>query len=120
MQYHKTVTYCFFNVPEYEFGLPKYDLKECCVYLFIALMRNGFHVKYTSPGLLYISWAHFRKDSEICIKVVEDALKTMIEGESTEKTTTTTNGNHTGNTRSLRIGKMGGDTGITGNKSQYI
>lgn len=35
-------------------------MKEAIVYVMMALMRNGFEVKYTHPHLLFINWEHHR------------------------------------------------------------
>lgn len=51
--------YCFFIVPEFLLGLPKYDVVECTEYLIDKLIENGFKIKYTHPNLLFISWHHY-------------------------------------------------------------
>ena len=51
--------FCFFIVPEFMLGVPKYKLSECVDYTIEKLMENGFRVKYTEPNLLFISWQHF-------------------------------------------------------------
>lgn len=50
--------YCFFIIPEIILGVPTYDLEDCKQYLFKCLIDNGFHIKYTHPNLLFISWSH--------------------------------------------------------------
>ena len=51
--------YIFFIVPEFIFGIPKYDLNTCITFLIDKLSENGFLVKYTHPNLLFISWKHY-------------------------------------------------------------
>lgn len=51
--------FLFFVVPEFQLGLPKYDVGECIGYLINELEDNGFNVKYTHPNLLFISWQHY-------------------------------------------------------------
>lgn len=51
--------YLFFVVPEFQLGLPKYDIADCVGYLINELEDNGFNVKYTHPNLLFISWQHY-------------------------------------------------------------
>ena len=51
--------FCFFIVPEFMLGVPKYNLAECVDYTIEKLMENGFRVKFTEPNLLFISWQHF-------------------------------------------------------------
>ena len=49
-------TFSFFVVPEFEFGMPKYNPLKCCHFIIKKLVENGFLVKYTHPNLIYISW----------------------------------------------------------------
>tara|TARA_Y100000389_G_scaffold58612_1_gene54593 strand:+ start:220 stop:786 length:567 start_codon:yes stop_codon:yes gene_type:complete len=51
--------FCFYIVPEFMLGVPKYNLSECVGYVIEKLIDNGFSVKYTEPNLLFISWQHF-------------------------------------------------------------
>lgn len=50
------LSYCFYKVPRYIYGIPLYDINNCIVYLFNSLVKNGFEVKYIEPNTLYISW----------------------------------------------------------------
>jgi len=52
----KNETHIFYNVPEYIFGEPIYDNKDCTGYLVAKLEGNGFNVKYLHPNTLFISW----------------------------------------------------------------
>lgn len=45
-----------FDVPEYVFGLPVYNLMDCTKFIMNNLSKNGFLVKYFFPKTLYISW----------------------------------------------------------------
>jgi len=51
-------TFCFYIVPEFIFGIPKYDTLNCAEYLVKKLKMNGFKVLYTYPNLIFISWNH--------------------------------------------------------------
>jgi len=51
--------FTFFVVPEFLFGVPKYDVSTCISYIIDKLEENGFLVKYTHPNLLFISWKHY-------------------------------------------------------------
>ena len=60
---------CWFVIPEFILGLPKYNIELCTQYLMEKLDDNGFIVKYTYPNLLFISWNHYIPDYErIAIK----------------------------------------------------
>lgn len=51
--------FCFFIIPEFVLGIPKYDIGICTSYIIDKLIDNGFMVKYTHPNLLFISWQHY-------------------------------------------------------------
>tara|TARA_Y100001970_G_scaffold293791_2_gene443255 strand:+ start:8183 stop:8602 length:420 start_codon:yes stop_codon:yes gene_type:complete len=48
--------FCFYVVPNYILGEPLYDINTCIIYVMEKLINSGFHVKYTHPNLLFISW----------------------------------------------------------------
>ena len=54
-----TEHFCFFVVPEFLVGTPRYDSAACIAYIMDKLSHNGFIVKYTHPNLLFISWQHY-------------------------------------------------------------
>ena len=54
-----TEHFCFFVVPEFLVGTPRYDSAACIAYIMDKLTHNGFVVKYTHPNLLFISWQHY-------------------------------------------------------------
>ena len=51
--------FCFFLVPEFILGIPMYNIETCITYVIDQLLDNGFHVRYTHPNLLFISWGHY-------------------------------------------------------------
>lgn len=51
--------WCFFIVPEFIVGIPRYDTAACTAYIMDKLNENGFYLKYTHPNLLFISWQHY-------------------------------------------------------------
>ena len=51
--------YCWYIVPEFILGIPKFDHGACTAYLIDKLQSNGFVVRYTHPNLLLISWKDF-------------------------------------------------------------
>lgn len=55
----KCETHFFYLVPEFIFGIPKYNVNICISFIIEKLEENGFHVKYTHPNLLFISWGHY-------------------------------------------------------------
>ena len=53
---------CWYVIPEFVFGIPRYDIKSCIIYIIQSLEENGFRVKYTHPNLLLIAWNHWVPD----------------------------------------------------------
>jgi hypothetical protein len=51
--------FTFYIIPEFIFGIPKYNVDTCISYIIDKLQENGFLVKYTHPNLLYIYWGHY-------------------------------------------------------------
>lgn len=46
----------FYDVPEWMPGCPRYDVKDCILYLVWNLRHSGFRVIYMSPNRLLINW----------------------------------------------------------------
>ena len=59
-QAKKEHTYCFFQVPEFIFGVPLYNVIDLRQYLINSLQKNGFKLMYIEPNWLFITW-EFRK-----------------------------------------------------------
>jgi len=51
--------FCFFLVPEFVLGIPRYNIETCITFVIDKLLDNGFKVRYTHPNLLFISWNHY-------------------------------------------------------------
>lgn len=45
-----------FDVPEWQPGCPRFDVKDCILYVVWNLRSAGFRVIYVSPNRLLISW----------------------------------------------------------------
>lgn len=52
-------TCCWYVVPEFILGIPRYDHALCIAYVINKLTQNHFHVKYIHPNTLFISWKHY-------------------------------------------------------------
>ena len=48
--------FCWYVIPEYILGVPKYDQASCIAYIIDKLTTNGFQVKYIHPNTILISW----------------------------------------------------------------
>ena len=54
----KGESFCFYVVPEYIYGVPRFDTLTCANYIVRRLQKNGFKIMYTYPNLIFISWGH--------------------------------------------------------------
>ena len=46
----------WYVVPEFIPGTPRFDVKDCIVYLVWNLRNAGYQVDYTHPNLMFINW----------------------------------------------------------------
>jgi len=72
-----------YEVPEYLFGIPSYNLNKCLAYIMKELRGNGFLVKYYFPKILYISWdpveiTNYKKDRKLYEKKFKNLNKDLI------------------------------------------
>ncbi len=49
-------SYCFYEVPEYIYGTPLYNMKDCIVFILNNLHEKGFSAKYVDPFLVFVCW----------------------------------------------------------------
>jgi hypothetical protein len=49
-------SYCFFEVPEYIYGTPLYNMKDCVIFILNNLHEKGFSAKYVDPLLIFVCW----------------------------------------------------------------
>lgn len=74
-------------VPEFIPGVPRFDMKECIIYLAYNLRSSSFLVNYTHPNALYISWKEQARNYRInespytksLIQVTEEGIKKQLE-----------------------------------------
>lgn len=71
-----------YDVPEWQPGCPRFDVKDCVLYIVWNLRQSGFKVLYVSPNRLLISWKeqamqYYMQDSPIrqAMMSVSDPLK---------------------------------------------
>lgn len=48
--------FLFYEVPQFVWGSPLYDLNQCIGFMKEKLQANGFLVKYFFPNIVYVSW----------------------------------------------------------------
>ena len=65
---HSNQTYsdycCTFDVPKFVFGLPLYNIIECCGFIIEKLIEKGFEVYLAVPTTLHISWKPKEKEKD--------------------------------------------------------
>ena len=49
-------TFCFFQIPEFIFGVPLYNVQELKHYIVTSLKKNKFELLLIEPNWLFISW----------------------------------------------------------------
>ena len=72
-----------YEVPEYIFGVPSYNLNKCLAYLMKELRTNGFLVKYYFPKILYISWdpveiTNYKQEKKLYERKFKDLNKDVM------------------------------------------
>lgn len=81
----------YFDVPEWQPGCPRFDVKDCILYIVWQLRHSGFQVMYVSPNRLIISWKeqsiqYYSEESPIRQAMVAASAS----AKTTDRTTTTT------------------------------
>jgi len=76
-------------VPEFIPGVPRFDMKHCIIYLAYNLRATGFHVNYTHPNVLYISWKeqarNYRINDSPYIKTLIDVTEQAIKRQQVQR-----------------------------------
>lgn len=58
----KESEWAVFRIPEIIFGYPLYNIPDCANYIYRALRKNGFTVKYVFPNFILIFWSYRKKE----------------------------------------------------------
>jgi len=72
-------TFTMYLVPEVMLGQPLYNVEQCISYVVTSLTKNGFHVRYTHPNLLLISWEHLSNQYQMAQKMITDEQNQIIQ-----------------------------------------
>ena len=70
--------YCFFQIPEFIFGMPLYDITELRTYIINSLKNNGFKILYIEPNWLFINWAIEKDSKKIAQQEIKDKKPSKI------------------------------------------
>jgi len=49
-------THCFYQIPEFIFGVPLYNIDDLKQYIVNSLKKDGFNLIYIDPNWLFITW----------------------------------------------------------------
>jgi hypothetical protein len=67
-----------FVVPEFVIGVPRFNTRDCIVYLAWNLRNSKFEVQYFNPNLLLISWKkhdeQYRDERNPIVQTMKNAL----------------------------------------------
>jgi hypothetical protein len=77
-----------FDVPEWQPGCPRFDVKDCILYMAWHLRSSGFSVMYVSPNRLLISW----KEQSVKYYQEESPIRQAMLAASTAAATTARGG----------------------------
>jgi hypothetical protein len=75
----------YYDVPEWQPGCPRFDVKDCILYIVWNLRHAGFQVMYVSPNRLLVSWKqqsvqYYQEDSPIRQAMLAAARPTVHSG----------------------------------------
>ena len=95
----------YFDIPEWQPGCPRFDVKDCILYIAWNLRHAGFKVLYVSPNRLIISWQdqsihYYQEESPI-----RQAMLATAAAASKDTVATVVGGAGAGATRDRDTGK---------------
>ena len=68
-----------FVVPEFVMGIPRFNTRDCIIYLAWNLRNNNFEVQYFHPNLLWISWRKhdikYREEKNPIVKIMKNSIE---------------------------------------------
>jgi len=69
-----------FVVPEFVMGVPRFNTRDCILYLAWNLRNSKFDVEYHHPNLLFISWkkheTQYREERSPIVQTMRNAMLT--------------------------------------------
>jgi len=73
-----------FVVPEFVMGVPRFNTRDCILYLAWNLRNSKFDVDYHHPNLLHISWkkheTQYREERSPIVQVMRNATQPQSQG----------------------------------------
>jgi len=68
----------FYKVPEFIFGIPRYNIIETSKFIVSKLQELGYIVVYTPPNFLFVSWDHIPSELKLEYEPVVSDKKNLI------------------------------------------
>jgi hypothetical protein len=68
-----------FTVPEFVIGVPRFNTRDCILYLAWNLRNSNFDVQYYQPNLLWISWQKHEQQYKDERSPIVQTMKNAIE-----------------------------------------
>lgn len=68
-----------FTVPEFVVGIPRFNTRDCILYLAWNLRNSNFDVQYYKPNLLWISWQKHEQQYKDERSPIVQTMKNAIE-----------------------------------------
>jgi len=69
-----------FTVPEFVLGIPRFNTRDCILYLVWNLRNSKFDVQYLPPSLLFISWQkhemQYKEERSPIVQMLKNAINT--------------------------------------------
>lgn len=76
-----------FVVPEFVIGVPRFNTRDCILYLVWNLRNSHFDVQYYHPNLLHISWKkhddQYREQRNPIVQTMRNALEDTNQAKNT-------------------------------------
>jgi hypothetical protein len=69
----------YYNIPEWQPGCPRFDVKDCILYIVWNLRQSGFKVLYVPTNRLLISWKEQAMQYYMQDSPIRQAMKTVTE-----------------------------------------
>ena len=67
-----------FTVPEFVLGVPRFNMRDCILYLVWNLRQTKFDVQYIPPSVLFISWqrheTHYKEERSPIVQMLKNAI----------------------------------------------
>lgn len=111
--------HCWYAVPDFILGVPKYDPGACIAFLLDKLKTNGFNVQYVHPNILYISWDHWIPSYVRAELKKQTGIEINEYGERIEPETNEDEDEMGGNSHNASKNSIGRNNSIGKPKKQY-